>query len=275
MANIKKERYFMADFETTVYEGQEYTEVWAAAIVEFNTEDVHIFHSIGEFYDYVKSLDSNLIIYFHNLKFDGTFIVDYFLNTLHMEQGFDKLGTVEYPTYHRQKRKEMKGGTFNYIISDRGQWYSIIVKQNRRFIEFRDSLKLLPFSVEEIGKAFATKHQKLVIEYTGFRYAGCPISEEEKKYIANDVMCPKEALEIMLEQGHNRTTIGSNCLEEFKALTGDFYYKEWFPDLTEISLDEELYGSENADKYIRKSYHGGWCYLKDGCANIVDRKSVV
>ena len=33
-------RYFVGDFETTVYKGQVNTEVWASAAVELFTEDV-------------------------------------------------------------------------------------------------------------------------------------------------------------------------------------------------------------------------------------------
>ena len=65
---VRKYRYFMGDFETTVYQGQVNTEVWASAVVEFNTEDVKIFHSIGETFDYLVSLDSDIIIYYHNLN---------------------------------------------------------------------------------------------------------------------------------------------------------------------------------------------------------------
>ena len=43
-----KSRIFVGDFETTVYKGQEDTEVWASACVELGTEDVKIFHSIDE-----------------------------------------------------------------------------------------------------------------------------------------------------------------------------------------------------------------------------------
>ena len=39
---------FCADFETTVYSGQDHTEGWAAALVEMGTEDVKIFHSIDK-----------------------------------------------------------------------------------------------------------------------------------------------------------------------------------------------------------------------------------
>ena len=49
---VKQYRYHMADFETTVFEGQQHTEVWAAATVELYTEDVFIFHSIDELFDY-------------------------------------------------------------------------------------------------------------------------------------------------------------------------------------------------------------------------------
>ena len=91
--------------------------------------------------------------------------------------------------------------TFQYSISDMGQWYQIKIKEGRNFIELRDSLKLLPFSVKKIGKSFGTKHKKLDMEYTGLRYAGCPITPEEEQYIKNDVLVVKEALEKCSQKG--------------------------------------------------------------------------
>lgn len=64
-----------------------------------------------------------------------------------------------------------------------GQWYYIIIKKNNKIIEIRDSLKLLPFSLESIGKSFDTEHKKLKMEYEGYRYAGCEITPEEQAYI--------------------------------------------------------------------------------------------
>ena len=98
------------------------------------------------------------------------------------------------------------------------------------------------------------------MEYTGFRYAGCEITEEEQHYIANDVLVVKEALEIIFNEGHKKLTIGSCCLAEYKKLLGKKYYENYFPNLVEFEIDEELYGSKNADNYVRKSYRGGWCY---------------
>ena len=52
MSKQRTSRIFIGDFETTVYDGQEDTEVWASASVELHTEDVQIFHSIDEQWEY-------------------------------------------------------------------------------------------------------------------------------------------------------------------------------------------------------------------------------
>ena len=215
---VKQYRYFVGDFETTVYKGQVNTEVWASASVElFKEEPVKIFHSIEEQFNYFLLLKTNIIVYYHNLKFDGAFWLSYLLVDLGYKQAYTPLNE-ELTEVEWLKEKDMKNKTFKYSISDKGMWYSIVIKVNNHFIELRDSLKLLPFSVKRIGESFGTKHKKLDMEYTGFRYAGCEITEEEQKYIANDVLVVKEALEIMFNEGHNKLTIGSCCLEEYKKL---------------------------------------------------------
>lgn len=271
---IKKFRTFVGDFETTVYPNQQFTEVWASALVELNTEDVSIFHSISETFEYIFSLmkKDNIVVYFHNLKFDGNFILDYLLNNTEFSQAtndYDNIIELEF-----LKTSEMKNKTFKYSISDMGQWYSIIIKYNNRILEIRDSLKLLPFSVKRIGKSFATKHKKLEMEYEGFRYAGCEITPEEREYIANDVLVVKEALEIMYAEGHTKLTIGACCLEEFKRIIGKKDWDDFFPNLSDIPLDKTIYGSDNVDKYIRKSYKGGWCYVVKGKENTVFQNGI-
>ena len=194
MARHRKYRYFSCDFETTVYKGQVNTEVWASACVELGTEDVKIFQSIDETFAYFKSLKSNLICYYHNLKFDGNFWLSYLLVDLNMKQATERIGSGEYDVAWIEE-EHMQNNTFQYSISDQGMWYTIKIKVNDYMIEIRDSLKLLPFSVKSIGKAFKTKHQKLDMEYEGFRYSGCTITDKEREYIANDVLVVKEALE--------------------------------------------------------------------------------
>ena len=260
--NTRKYRYFTGDFETTVYKGQVNTEVWASACVELFTEDVKIFNSIDEQYKYFLSLDCNVCVYYHNLKFDGSFWLSYLLLDLGYEQAYvkhsDDINDMEWIP-----PKEMKNKTFTYSISNMGQWYRITIKDKNRFIEIRDSLKLLPFSVKRIGESFGTKHKKLDMEYTGFRYAGCEITDSEKEYIANDVLVVKEALEIMFTEGHKKLTIGSCCLGEYKKSIGGKNYERLFPDVYEIPIDS-IHSYETAGDWIKHSYRGGWCYLVEG-----------
>lgn len=269
----KKFRKFVGDFETTVYAGQEYTEVWASAVVEIGTEEVKVFNSISDTFNYYFELaeKNHLIIYYHNLKFDGCFIIDYLLRVLNLKQAFnityDPEGEIEDAEFI--KTDKMKNKTFKYLISNVGQWYSITIKYNNHIIEIRDSVKLLPFSVEQLGKAFNTKHQKSSIEYEGFRYSGCSITAEELEYIKNDVLVVKEALEIMFSEHHDKLTIGSCCLTEWKSEYRKDDYNKMFPDLKDMEIDSNIYGSINADSYIRKSYKGGYCYVVKGKENKV------
>ena len=260
---VKKQRFFVGDFETTVYDGQEDTEVWASAVVEMYDESVKIHHSIAETFDYLTSLQSNVVIYYHNLKFDGSFWLSYLMLNLSYEQAIRKKSDNDYDV-EWLRTKHMRNNTFKYVISDMGQWYSITIKTKGYIIEIRDSYKLLPFSVRRIGSSFRTKHKKLDMEYKGFRYAGCEITDKEKGYIANDVLVVKEGLEIMFNEGHDKLTIGSCCLEEFKKTYDNRDYSALFPDLQQIVINEERYGSKTAGDYIRKSYKGGWCYLVKG-----------
>lgn len=254
----RKYRYFVGDFETTVYEGQSRTDVWAAALVElFGGDEVTIYHDIGSCYRAMQELakDGNIVVYFHNLRFDGSFWLDYLLKELHYRQAIDL--DCEEPKF--EPTKSMRNNEFTYSISNHGQWYKIVIKTMGHIIQIRDSLKLLPFSVKRIGQSFDTRHKKLDMEYKGFRYPGCEITDKEKKYIANDVLVIKEALEIMHEEGHNNLTIGSCCLAEYRKLLGKPTFARLFPNIYGIPLDKE-YGEEDIGSYIRNSYKGGWCY---------------
>lgn len=258
MKRFHFEKIFAGDFETTVYDGQKDTEVWSSALVELNTENVIIHTSIEQTFYFLQAQKGDILLWYHNLKFDGSFWLDFLLRELEMEQAIinDTWIADEY----------MKNKTFKYMISDRGQWYSITIKVNDHYIVIRDSVKLFPFSLAELGKAFKTKHQKLNMEYKGIRHKNGVIKDDEKEYIKNDVLVLKEALEFMLENGHEKSTIGSNCLSEFKKGFDAQDYKLFFPQLEDISIPIE-YGAENADKYIRHSYRGGWCYLVEEKAN--------
>ena len=267
-------RKFVGDFETTVYDGQKKTEVWASALVELGSENVQIYNSIDTTFQILCELakTDDITVYYHNLKFDGSFWIDYLLRQKDFKQAYYIENDIE---YHWIKDGDMGNNTYKYVISDMGQWYFILIKVNDHFIKLVDSLKLLPFSVSKIGKSFQTKHKKLEMEYNTYRYAGCEITPEEKDYIANDVLVVKEALEMMMDEGHDSMTIGSCCLKEYRSMFCDKReYYGMFPNLKKIELDPKEYKYENADAYIRKSYKGGWCYLVKGKENRIYKNGI-
>ena len=256
-------KIYACDFETPVYENQDHTEVWASAMVGLDDDEPIIHHSIGETLQYLKAQNEDAILYYHNLKFDGNFWLSYLITELGFKQGYEYISETDIAW---KKKKELKNNEVIYSISSMGQWYTITFKYRSHIYELKDSLKLLPFKLEKIGKDFKTKHQKLDMEYEGYRYAGCEITPQEEEYIKNDVFVLQEALNIMFNEGHDKLTIGACCLSEYKKLIGDFDWKIFFPKLQDIPIDETIYNAPTADEYIRKSYHGGWCYLVDGAS---------
>lgn len=256
-------KIYACDFETTVYENQDHTEVWASAIIGLEDDEPLVFHSIDETLYFLKQQNEDAVLYYHNLKFDGKFWLSYLITQLGFKQGFDYISPTEVIW---KKKKELKNKEVIYSISSMGQWYSVTFKYHNHIYTLKDSLKLLPFKLREIGESFKTKHQKLDMEYEGQRYAGCLITQEEMEYIKNDVYVLQEALNIMFAEGHDRLTIGSCCLAEYKKLIGKYDWDTFFPKLQDIPIDEDIYGAPTADAYIRKSYRGGWCYLVDGAS---------
>lgn len=256
-------KIYAADLETTVYEGQTETEAWSSALVSLDSDTPIIHHSLQETLDYLVEQDEDAILYYHNLKFDGNFWLYFLLKDLNFKQALDYLpdGSVK-----MKEAKDLWNREVIYSISSMGQWYTITFKYHSHLYTLKDSFKLLPFKLEEVGTAFNTEHRKLDMEYEGYRYAGCEITPAEQEYIKNDVLVLKEALNIMFEEGHNKLTIGACCLSEFKKIVGKYDWQSFFPKLEEIKIDESIYGSSNADEYIRKSYRGGWCYLVRGAS---------
>ena len=263
-----------ADFETVVTGdlNQEETCVWRFGGVDLDAEDEYESvidgGSIEEFFKWLYSHHNKKnMCYFHNEKFDGSFIIDYLL-----KNGY-KLATVEVEGEEVMcsNQKDMENNTFTCMISSKGIWYCLKIKHGSRMYEIRDSYKLLPFSLKKLGKDFKTKHQKTEIEYVGDRYPGCPVTEEERIYQKNDCLVLKEALNIMFEEGHTKMTIGSCCMNEFKSKYDRYSFNDAFPNLytDDYAINILEYGSKTAGDYIRKSYHGGFTYLKKDMAGKV------
>lgn len=231
---------YTADFETCVWLEEE-TFVWAYAICEIGNEDnIIIGNSLDDFMKFCKE-SNNSVFYFHNLKFDGSFILNWCL-----KNNF---------TYVKDK-KEAVSNSFTTLISDMGLFYQITIyfyKKNKKVVKatFYDSLKIIPLSVSAISKAFNLPETKLEIDYYKPRAKeNYELTPDEKEYIKNDVVIVAKALNELFNEKLTKMTQGSNALSDFKEMMNKDKFKHYFPALTQ-ELDED----------IRKSYKGGFTYL--------------
>lgn len=266
---------YACDLETYVSKNpaeQENTWVWSSAGAEINDTDIFLHHDLRETFCYFTNMRKNIKIFYHNLKFDGAFWLDFLLKELKLEQAHnDDIGWMS--------NKDMPKNSFKYLISDMGQWYSITIKTfYGKTIEIIDSLKLIPFTLKQAGEAFKTDHQKLEMEYSGYRGKEHIFTDEERHYIINDVLCLKECLEFMFAAGHDKMTIGGNCMEEYKKkFLAPIFFDEinkFYPNHYQIETPFYITDFENAGEYIRKAYKGGWCYLRPEKANKIFENGV-
>ena len=256
-----------SDFETTTNE-KDQTRVWSAAsIIEGvanKPENVHVQETIEDYFKFIFNLPVNDIrIYFHNLKFDGTFILQYLFKSKRFKPNYEYDANGEIKGFKDETGWKMKPGTFRFNISAKGQWYSITIRTRTQRIEIWDSLKLLPMPLKALGKAFKTEHQKLEMDY-----ACDHVTAENLPYIQNDVLVLKECMEYMFKQNIDKMTIGGACLAEYMNPIPKAKKEALFPDLTNIMIPD-LEGhpdlgrttGRSTDDFIRRSYHGGFCYV--------------
>ena len=220
----------VADFETTTNPAD--CRVWAWASVSIDDiEDIRYGTSIDSFLDFLD--ERATVTYFHNLAFDATFIVDALFR-----RGFKWVKT------------NPGKGEFTSLISNLGKWYSVtMVSKAGVKTEFRDSLKKIPLSVSNIAKAFDLEDHKLEIDYNEPRPVGHVLTEEETRYIRNDVVIVAQALHLQFTAGMKKLTVGADALAEYKSLTGKPMFDRTFPVLP-APLDRE----------IRTAYRGGFTY---------------
>ena len=228
---------FTADFETATWLKDE-SFVWAWALCEIgNVEKIEIGNTIDGFFERIKK-EKNPYIYFHNLKFDGEFILYYL-----MTHGYEYVETHEKRT-----------NTFSTLISDMGLFYQIEVYfevgKKVKKVTFIDSLKIINQTVESMPKTFKIPENKLEIDYNKPREIGHELTIEEIAYIKNDVVIVAKALEYLFNMGLTRMTAGSNALGEYKKIITMNNFKGLYRHL-----------NYEVDRDIRRAYRGGFTYL--------------
>lgn len=260
MAAKIKYGVWVADFETSteVWAIQKgHTEVWAYALTNAQinsmtqidlSDTATVYTNYGKegdpfdlfLEDILLHCNSGDKVYFHNLKFDGRFLLSGLL-----VRGF-KDTTNQYNT--DKSRKPMFDKSFSVLIA-RNAWYSITVEFGGKQIEFRDSLKRIPMGVRQMAKEYKLPILKGDIDYD--RDPALPMTEKELKYIRHDVLIVAEVTRQQYQEGFTQLTTASYAFQEYrKWLKGrGLDYAELFPP-----LDSDI------QSFVRQAYEGGEVY---------------
>lgn len=219
-------RVFSCDFETTTGER---TNVWLWGAYDIFTGAFEWGETIEGFTEFIA--EEPTTAYFHNLGFDGIFLLDYYL-----KNGFSWV-----------EKGKLKSKQLQTTISDKGQFYKMSVNYGN-MVTYKDSYKIIPIGVAKISKAFGFGMQKLEMNYSAHKYGEyLEPTEDDIEYLRHDCEIVGRALAVMISQGMSKLTTGANAMGWYKANTPE--YDKWFPTLTPDQDDD-----------IRKAYRGAWTY---------------
>ena len=254
MGSTSNKRY-SCDFETNNYEDD--CRIWAWGSCEIWKENSFEYgRDMDDFIDWLFQKERRgSICYFHNAKFDISFIIPHLFNN-----GFRHVASInnlESGLYFTELRTEM------------GQVYSLTIyngkdKRGWRKVTIQDSLKIINSSVESMAKGFGLDIMKGTIDYMKERPIGYNMDDIEIDYLKNDVEIVAQSLNKLFEMGYLKMTMSSNALWEYKTLIGKREFERRFPVL-----------KFEVDDFIRSSYKGGVSYVNPLCAKSEIGKGVV
>ena len=212
-----------ADFETCMTADGTDVRVWAwgmANIMDYNEFEYGT--DIDTFLD--KILNDSLVydLGFHNLKFDGNFILPQLYR-----RGWEFLPNSVFMELWKNGADLSKKFTHN--ITAQGQWFSIcIVKDNIKatattpaFVHIWDTYKLFPETLKKVGLAYNKIYQKIDEPkefYKALRGPDHELTDDELLYLKNDCLTLAEALRAQLDMyGTIYRTRASKAFEFFKS----------------------------------------------------------
>lgn len=225
---------YVADFETTT--DPDDCRVWACGICEVGGDFLFEYGDSIEWFIAWCAEHAQCNVYFHNLEFDGAFIMDWLLRN-----GWEWV----------DGRDNATDGTFTTVISDANQVYCVeLFFTEMARVKVYNSLKVIPLSVENMAKSYGLEIRKGSIDYGAYREPGHVLTDEEVAYLENDVRIVAQVLDRFLKEGLNKMTAGSNALSDFYRRVGGLKgFRRWFPVL-----------SAEEDAFIREAYRGGFTY---------------
>lgn len=223
---------FTADFETTSHENyvkDGCVRVWLWSLVRVSSGEYWHGTDIISFINKTIELKCQKI-FFHNLRFDGYFLL----------YGFSYLGWNNKDDYE-------------LTIDKMNIWYQIKYKG----ITVWDSLKKFPgLSVDAIGKMYGIGGKAPKPDFNRYYPIDYKPTEDEIKYCVRDSLIIAHALKCEFEKGHKGITLSYDAFKEVKQFIG---FKEWRRAMPLLTLEQ--------DDFCRRAYKGGYTYLNPKYGN--------
>ena len=215
---------YTADFETTT--DPEDCRVWAWGVSVVGAPETFVYGTdIDGFLAYIDEHPGRY--WFHNLRFDGSFVMVRLLETGYAH-------TCDKP----------RGRQFSALIDGLGKVYRIHIGTS---VTLADSLKKITMSVADVAKTYHLPYGKGEIDYDAPRPVGHVLTPEEVEYLRRDVCIMSLAMAERLSVG-TRLTTSSDTLAAYKDLVGEAW-DGLFPVL-----------NGKMDALLRGAYRGGWVY---------------
>jgi hypothetical protein len=195
----------VADFETTSkaqYLLEDRTRVYLYGIKKLSGGSIKMGISIEDFFNDLLTYNDHLTIYFHNLSFDGEFILWYLA-----ENNFE------------YDEETIKPNSFHNITTDLGIHYLIKCKlSNDKQVRFTCSYRMMPTSIESLGELVNVKKLSDTHDYTELKnYTALDdIPDEEINYLTNDLEILRLAIIKLKQLGLTQITASSSAYRNWQ-----------------------------------------------------------
>lgn len=246
--------YYEADFETTTSEyNEDETWIWLWYIENLYDEKDNKLGTNGEaFFEWLDIKKKPTTVYFHNLEFDGEFIINYLLDfgcipIKHLENG-------RYPALQQNQF---------YTVSDGPSSHYSIIWKNRmgKRITFLCSLKILKLSVSSLQGL----SEKEKIDYSAGKLWDTikEVPQEYKDYIIKDVktVIPKIRDVIDMLDYKIGMTLSSTAVKDLKYRTNIDWEGKYGNKIKAGYFNKKGDFIEGEWDYYKKFYVGGYCFV--------------
>lgn len=205
--------------------------------------------NIKDFLYYVKNLaetnpDNRYTIFTHNLGFDGSFVMYDIMR--YWQEAF-----------------------ISDEVRDASLYSFSVAWGNDVRVTFRDSHKIFPMKVEELGELYGMAKLKGDWDYNKYRDDSTEITDEEWGYLDHDVIIVKRALKDYRERGYKENTIASiayadrlrRTFPKFKKFIANRMKKKNYEGFRAAFPQDVMPLARDQHRNVMKAYFGGWTWL--------------